>query len=161
MPLTDRTCLDLSLAEVVLIEETTQGLEDQTLVIFTSDNGPWLSYGDHAGSAQGLREGKGTAFEGGGREPFFVFADDLSIAESKSSPCSFCHGKGALRVVCEDVPIYDAFCRGTGHHLYSDGSLSDWPDPKGQKRKAGPVYRCDHCHGVGVRSLTGKPTIKS
>ena len=46
------------------------GLEERTLVIFTSDNGPWLSYGDHAGSARGFREGKGTAFEGGVREPF-------------------------------------------------------------------------------------------
>ena len=45
------------------------GLEDNTLVIFTSDNGPWLSYGEHAGSALPLREGKGTALEGGVREP--------------------------------------------------------------------------------------------
>ena len=44
-------------------------IEDRTLVIFTSDNGPWLSYGDHAGSAAPLREGKGTAWEGGMREP--------------------------------------------------------------------------------------------
>jgi arylsulfatase A len=45
-------------------------LERNTLVIFASDNGPWLSYGDHAGSAGPLREGKGTAFEGGVRVPF-------------------------------------------------------------------------------------------
>jgi len=45
------------------------GHADDTLVIFTSDNGPWLSYGDHAGSAGPLREGKGTAFEGGHRVP--------------------------------------------------------------------------------------------
>ena len=45
------------------------GLEDNTLVIFSSDNGPWLSYGDHAGSAGPLREGKGTTFEGGVRVP--------------------------------------------------------------------------------------------
>ncbi len=44
-------------------------LENNTLVIFTSDNGPWLSYGDHAGSAGPLREGKGTMFEGGYRVP--------------------------------------------------------------------------------------------
>ena len=44
-------------------------LDDDTLVVFTSDNGPWLSYGDHAGSAGPLREGKGTIFEGGIREP--------------------------------------------------------------------------------------------
>jgi arylsulfatase A-like enzyme len=46
------------------------GLDQQTLVIFTSDNGPWLSYGNHAGSANPLREGKATSFEGGVREPF-------------------------------------------------------------------------------------------
>ncbi|MBI5834209.1 MAG: sulfatase [Armatimonadetes bacterium] len=45
------------------------GLADDTLVIFTSDNGPWLSYGDHAGSAGPLREGKGTSWDGGFREP--------------------------------------------------------------------------------------------
>ena len=43
-------------------------LDRNTLVIFTSDNGPWLSYGDHAGSAGPLREGKGTMFDGGCRE---------------------------------------------------------------------------------------------
>lgn len=43
------------------------GLEDNTWLIFTSDNGPWLSYGDHAGSAGPLREGKGTCWEGGTR----------------------------------------------------------------------------------------------
>jgi arylsulfatase A len=44
-------------------------LADDTLVIFVSDNGPWLSYGDHAGSAFPLREGKGTSWEGGVRVP--------------------------------------------------------------------------------------------
>ena len=46
------------------------GLDDNTLVIFTSDNGPWLSYGNHGGSPGSFREGKGTAFEGGVRVPF-------------------------------------------------------------------------------------------
>jgi arylsulfatase A-like enzyme len=45
-------------------------LDESTLVIFTSDNGPWLSYGNHAGSTGPLREGKGTSFEGGVRVPF-------------------------------------------------------------------------------------------
>jgi arylsulfatase len=44
-------------------------LAENTLVFFTSDNGPWLNYGNHAGSAGPLREGKGTAFEGGPRVP--------------------------------------------------------------------------------------------
>jgi arylsulfatase A len=45
------------------------GVAGRTWVIYTSDNGPWLSYGDHAGSAYPLREGKGTCWEGGTREP--------------------------------------------------------------------------------------------
>lgn len=45
------------------------GLEENTLIIFTSDNGPWLSYGGHAGSKGNLREGKGTSWEGGIRVP--------------------------------------------------------------------------------------------
>lgn len=44
-------------------------LDDNTLVIFTSDNGPWLSYSGHSGSAEPLREGKGTTWEGGVRVP--------------------------------------------------------------------------------------------
>lgn len=48
------------------------GIDGETLVIFTSDNGPWLSYDNHAGSAEPLREGKGTVFEGGVRVPFIA-----------------------------------------------------------------------------------------
>lgn len=47
-------------------------LDENTIVIFTSDNGPWLNYGDHAGCAYPLREGKGTALEGGQREPCII-----------------------------------------------------------------------------------------
>jgi arylsulfatase A-like enzyme len=44
-------------------------LEEDTLVIFASDNGPWINFGNHAGSAFPLREAKGTAWEGGVRVP--------------------------------------------------------------------------------------------
>lgn len=45
------------------------GLDNDTLVIYTSDNGPWLPYGIDAGSAGPLRNGKGTVWEGGIRVP--------------------------------------------------------------------------------------------
>ncbi len=44
-------------------------LDDNTLVIYTSDNGPWLEYGKDGGSALPLREGKFTTYEGGMRVP--------------------------------------------------------------------------------------------
>ncbi len=60
--------LDWSVGEILRALDRHK-LADNTLVIFTSDNGPWLSYGDHAGSAFPLREGKGTSWEGGLRVP--------------------------------------------------------------------------------------------
>ena len=60
--------IDASVGKIV---ETVDrlGLTDDTWIIFTSDNGPWISYGEHAGSTAGLREAKGTTFEGGVRVP--------------------------------------------------------------------------------------------
>ncbi|HVT86831.1 MAG TPA: sulfatase [Chitinophagaceae bacterium] len=60
--------IDWSVGEVMKALKD-NGLEKNTLVVFTSDNGPWLIYGNHAGSAGGLREGKFNTFEGGQREP--------------------------------------------------------------------------------------------
>ncbi|NSL90119.1 sulfatase [Chitinophaga sp. Mgbs1] len=63
--------VDWSVGEVMrTLEEN--GLTDNTLVIFTSDNGPWLSYGNHAGNTGGLREGKGSTWEGGIRVPCII-----------------------------------------------------------------------------------------
>ena len=60
--------IDWSVGEVL---KTIQrlGLDERTLVIFLSDNGPWLSYGNHAGSSVPLRNGKTTSYEGGFRVP--------------------------------------------------------------------------------------------
>jgi arylsulfatase A len=63
--------LDWSVGEI-LRAIARQGLDQRTLVVFTSDNGPWMSYGNHAGSAGPFRESKGTAFEGGVRVPFLA-----------------------------------------------------------------------------------------
>jgi arylsulfatase A-like enzyme len=63
--------LDWSVGEILSTLDRLD-LAKNTIVIFFSDNGPWLSYGDHAGSAVPLREGKLTAFDGGMRSPLIV-----------------------------------------------------------------------------------------
>jgi arylsulfatase len=60
--------VDWSVGEILKALEK-NGLDKNTLVIFTSDNGPWLNFGNHAGTTGGLREGKGTSWEGGQRVP--------------------------------------------------------------------------------------------
>lgn len=60
--------IDWSVGEILkALEEN--NLTANTLVIFTTDNGPWLNFGNHAGSTGGLREGKGVSYEGGQRVP--------------------------------------------------------------------------------------------
>lgn len=63
--------IDWSVGE---IEKALQanGISENTVFIFTTDNGPWLNFGNHAGSSGGLREGKGTSWEGGQRVPFII-----------------------------------------------------------------------------------------
>ena len=63
--------IDWSVGE---IEKALQanGIAENTVFIFTTDNGPWLNFGNHAGSAGGLREGKTTSWEGGQRVPFII-----------------------------------------------------------------------------------------
>ena len=70
------------------------GLDENTLVIFTSDNGPWLSYGNHAGSAGPLREGKGTTWDGGHRVP------SLARWPGKIPAGSVCTRAGRRRSTC-------------------------------------------------------------
>jgi len=64
--------IDWSVGELMRALER-NGLAEDTLVVFTSDNGPWLNYGNHAGSAFPLREGKGSMWEGGCRVPFIAW----------------------------------------------------------------------------------------
>ena len=60
--------IDWSVGQILITLKELK-IYENTLIIFTSDNGPWLNYGDHAGSASPLREGKGTMWEGGARVP--------------------------------------------------------------------------------------------
>ncbi len=71
--------IDWSVGEVLKTLRE-QGLEENTLIILTSDNGPWANYGNHAGSAGGLREAKATTFDGGNRVPCIMYWKGKIIA---------------------------------------------------------------------------------
>ena len=64
--------IDWSVGEIVKTLERLQ-IDERTVIAFTSDNGPWLIFGNHGGSAGPFREGKGTTFEGGHRVPGIVW----------------------------------------------------------------------------------------
>ena len=93
--------IDWSVGEIMKSLKA-NGVEDNTVVLFTSDNGPWISYGNHAGKTP-YREAKATGFDGGTRSaciikyPGFIEADTVS----KNAFCSIdilptlCHLSGA------------------------------------------------------------------
>lgn len=63
--------IDWSVGQIELALQK-NGISENTVLIFTTDNGPWLNFGNHAGTTAGLREGKSTSWEGGQRVPFII-----------------------------------------------------------------------------------------
>ena len=105
------------------------GLDENTLVMFTADNGPWLSYGDHAGSALPLREGKGTSFEGGHREAFIARWPGRIPADT------------ACRETAMTIDIFPTIARLIGAELpkHRIDGLDIWPLLSGD-----PKAKCPH-----------------
>ncbi len=155
--------IDWSVGEVLKTFHN-NGLDERTLVIFTSDNGPWLSYGDHAGSAGPLREGKGTTWEGGVREPYIARWTGVIPA-------------GA---VCDEpamtIDLFPTIARLTGAKLppHKIDGLDIWPLLAGKKGAKNPheayyfYYADNELQGVTsghwklilphtYRTLDGKP----
>lgn len=64
--------LDWSVGQVVSALEDA-GILESTLILFTSDNGPWLPMGSNGGETGGLRDGKGTTFDGGHKVPTVAY----------------------------------------------------------------------------------------
>ena len=62
--------IDWSVGQIMKALKT-NGVDDNTLVFFSSDNGPWVSYGNHAGRTP-YREAKGTGFDGGTRSACII-----------------------------------------------------------------------------------------
>lgn len=134
--------IDWSVGEILSALKR-HGLEENTLVVFTSDNGPWLVYGDHAGSAKPLREGKATAFDGGVRVPFIA-----------RWPGRIPAGK-VCREPAMTIDLLPTIARLTGSRLPAqpiDG-LDIWPLFAGEKKARSPhdalfFYWDDALHAV-------------
>ncbi len=70
--------IDWSVGQV--LEAVKKDDTSQTYVVFTSDNGPWLTFKTHGGTAGLLRDGKGSTWEGGMREPTVMWAHPKQLA---------------------------------------------------------------------------------
>jgi arylsulfatase A-like enzyme len=104
-------------------------LDEHTLVLFASDNGPWLSYGNHAGSAGPLREGKGTTWEGGHRVPCVVRWPGKIPAGSECGE------------LCGTIDVLPTFARLAGGEAPSDRVIDGrdiWPLLSGDKAAKSP-----------------------
>jgi arylsulfatase A-like enzyme len=84
-------------------------LEKNTLIVFTSDNGPWLPYRQHGGSAGPLRNGKGTTWEGGMREPTIFWHADIR--------------PGLVRDIGSTLDLFSTICHLTGAELPDDRTM--------------------------------------
>ncbi len=117
----------------------TLGLDDDTVVVFTSDNGPWLSYGDHAGSALPLREGKGTTFDGGQREPCIMWGPSRIPAGTICTE------------MCVMFDLLPTFASLTGAVMPSDRVIDGkniWPLMSGKPKARTPHEAFYFCRGM-------------
>ncbi|MEX0647233.1 MAG: sulfatase [Balneolaceae bacterium] len=79
--------IDWSVGEIMkALEEN--GVQENTMILFTSDNGPWLSYANHSGKTP-YREGKGTSFDGGIRSPLIISYPDALTNQTLSHDTFF------------------------------------------------------------------------
>ena len=109
-----------------------QGVDDNTLVVFTSDNGPWLKYNDEGGTAYPLRDGKSTSWEGGMRVPaIFRWPGKIPANEVRDEPAIL-------------MDLYTTFAKLSDGDVPT-GRITDgediWPIITGEPGAAhGPIY---------------------
>ena len=117
------------------------GVAANTLVVFTSDNGPWVSYGDHAGSAGPLREAKGTTFEGGVRVPW--------IARWPGRIPPGVELAGPFNAIDMLPTIAEAIGTEAPAEVEGRSVLASWLDPATQPLARGPIFYWYHAPGGG------------
>ena len=128
-------------------------LTDNTYVIYTTDNGPWLRFKHHAGSAGPLREGKGTTFEGGQRVPCLVRGPGIPAG-------TICH---ELMSTIDVLPTIAAITKTPlPTHRKIDGiDASDlWMDTVNQPPRSEFVYYTSRGNLDGLRQGNWKLLVK-
>ena len=105
--------IDYGIGQIIATLEELQ-LDQNTIVVFTSDNGPWLSFRTHGGSAGPLRAGKGTNFEGGQRVPTIFWAPEIvkpgvisELGSTLDLMATFCAFSGASMPEDRKMDSYD------------------------------------------------------
>ena len=118
--------LDWSFGQILAALER-YGLEQNTIVIFSSDNGPWTGYGNHAGTTP-FREAKGTSFNGG-TQSACVIRYPGKINAGTSSDAVFC-----------SIDLLPTLCRLTGAPLPENeiDGRDVWPLITGQEGATNP-----------------------
>ena len=92
---------------------TDLGIAERSLVVFTSDNGPWLPYKEQGGSAGLLRDGKGTTWEGGMREPTIFWWPGRLDA-------------GVVMEMGSTLDLFSTFCKIAGAEVPSDRIMDSY-----------------------------------
>lgn len=138
--------IDWSVGQVMkTVEEL--GIDDNTVIVFTSDNGPWLLFQSHGGSSGLLRAGKGTSFEGGQRVPTFFWGP--GIVEQST-----------VRELGSAVDLFHTFASLAGCTIPSDRKMDSY-DLSGVLKgdKVGPrkeFFYWAYGELIGVRDMTHK-----
>ncbi|NUM52826.1 MAG: sulfatase [Candidatus Hydrogenedentes bacterium] len=138
-------CIDWGVGRILdALKEA--GVDDNTLVVFTTDNGPWLPRGEDGGYATPLRNGKGTTYEGGVRVPCIARWPKRIPAGS------------VCREMAANFDLYATFANLAGVELPKDrivDSKDIWPLLSGQQGATTPHEQLYYYHGAnlcGVRS---------
>src|SRR6185369_1080261 len=106
-------------------------LSEKTVVLFTSDNGPWLTYNQQGGSAGLLREGKGSTWEGGMREPAIAWQPGTIPAAS------------VCQELASTLDVLPTFCSMAGVEVPKDRTLDGYditPTLKGGKSPRNEMF---------------------
>ena len=137
-------------------------IDEKTLVVFTSDNGPWLPFNTHGGSAGLLREGKGTTFEGGMREPTVFWwpgkmkpAVQMEMGTTMDLLPTFCSLSGAKVPADRTLDGYDLSGLILGKSEKGPrNSVQYWREEKLYAIRVGPWkahFITQGCYGIGEK----------